>query len=68
MEQQLTAIQLELDDRNNQFEKLELIKEDLDAQVEDLAARLKLGDERLEIAEEQNTSLVDRLDVRESTI
>jgi hypothetical protein len=52
MEQQLTAIQLELDDRNNQFEKLELIKEDLDAQVEDLAARLKLGDERLEIAEE----------------
>jgi len=33
-----------------------------------LAARLKLGDERLEIAEEQNTALVDRLDVRESTI
>ena len=68
MEQQLVALQADLDDRNNQFEKLEMIKEDMNTQVEDLAAQLKQCDERLEQAEEQNTALIDRLDVSESTI
>ena len=68
MELQLAAIQSELEDRNNQFEKLEMIKEDYHEQMEDLTARLKLGDERLELAEEQNTALVDRLDVADSKI
>lgn len=45
-----------------------MIKEDYHEQMEDLTARLKLGDERLALAEEQNTSLVDRLDVADSKI
>ena len=58
----------ELEDKNNEFEKLELIKEDSLKQIEDFNARLKLAGERLQIAEEQNTALVDKLDVADSKI
>jgi hypothetical protein len=45
---------------------LEKIKEYYHEQIEDLTARMKQGDERLEIAEEQNCIMIDRLDVSES--
>ena len=66
MEQQLVALQNDLDDRINQYEKLEMIKEDQNEQIEDMTARMKQGEERMEIAEEQNTLLIDKLDVSES--
>jgi hypothetical protein len=43
-----------------------MIKEDQNEQIEDMTARMKQGEERMEIAEEQNTVLIDRLDVSES--